>query len=150
MCRINRAATERADAHSLALVRPREVIDLTLTRHPGWSKDEQRKIDAYVNQLDMLNNQDRTPLEAPRFKASYRYRCYEPGCRGHDQGLLDWEFVALQRRLTGLSDEETCRQLRARFLTMMCNPRHDLAFYVGNQAKRVRVFSVLGVYYPGR
>ena len=98
MCRINRAATERADAHSLALVRPREVIDLTLTRHPGWSKDEQRKIDAYVNQLDMLNNQDRTPLEAPRFKASYRYRCYEPGCRGHDQGLLDWEFVALQHR----------------------------------------------------
>jgi hypothetical protein len=32
---------------------------------------------------------------------------------------------------------------------MMCDPRRDTAFYVGNQAKRAHVFSVLGVYYPG-
>jgi hypothetical protein len=153
MCRINRAAREHSDAPSLALVRPREVSALTLTPHPGWSKDEQAKIDAYVNQLDMLDmlgGQDRTPLEAPRFKASYRYRCHEPTCGGHDQGLLDWEFVALQRRLAHLSDEDLRQQLQDKFLTMMCDPKRNLAFYVGNQAKRARVFSVLGAYYPSR
>lgn len=33
---------------------------------------------------------------------------------------------------------------------MMCDPRRNVAFYVGNQAKRTHVFSVLGVYYPER
>jgi hypothetical protein len=30
----------------------------------------------------------------------------------------------------------------------LCGPSNDVAFYVGNQAKRENVFSVLGVYYP--
>jgi len=41
-------------------------------------------------------------------------------------------------------------QLRGRFLDMMCAANRDVAFFVGNQAKRVNVFSVLGVYYPQR
>jgi hypothetical protein len=32
----------------------------------------------------------------------------------------------------------------------MCATDREIAFYVGNQAKRPRVFSVLGVYYPKR
>jgi hypothetical protein len=54
----------------------------------------------------------------------------------------------LQRRLAGRDDAEVQRELQAKFLTMMCSPKRDVAFYVGNQAKRVHVFSVLGVYYP--
>jgi hypothetical protein len=150
MCRIFQATRQRIDAPSLALVRPREVSGLTLTPHPGWSKAEQQKIDAYVNQIDMLATRERTPLEAPRFKAAYHYRCHERACNGHKQGLLDWEFVALQRHLRGLTDDDLCRALRDKFLTMMCEPRRNVAFYVGNQVKRLHVFSVLGVYYPTR
>lgn len=150
MCRINNAAREYRDAPSLALVRPREVDALVVKPHPGWSKTEQEKIDAYVNQLDLIDNRPRTPLEAPRFKASYRYRCHERACHGHDQGLLDWEFVALQRKLADRADDELRQALQQQFLTMMCDPKRNAAFYVGNQAKRVNVFSVLGVYYPTR
>jgi hypothetical protein len=150
MCDLNRAATANANAKSLGLVRPREVTGFRIKPHPGWTRDEQRKIDAYVNQMDLFGNEDRTPLEAPRFKAAYHYRCHSAGCRGHEQGLLDWEFVALQRRLKYLSDGELKRQLTEKFLSMMCDPARDVAFYVGNQAKRAHVFSVLGVYYPGR
>jgi hypothetical protein len=148
MCEVFRAVKDRPPARSLALVRPREILDVEIARHPGWSAGEQAKIDAYVNQLDMFGG-DRTPLEAPRFKGWYRYRCHSSRCNGHRQGILDWEFVAYQRRLPG-SDEEVQRMLRVKFLDQMCAPSKDVAFYVGNQAKRFQTFSVLGVYYPQR
>ncbi|MFD0748190.1 hypothetical protein ACFQ1L_45290 [Phytohabitans flavus] len=150
MCRLNADARARSDAKSLALVRPREVYQLRIAPHPGWNPDEQRKIDQYVRQMDLLDPRDKRPLQAPRFQARYHYRCYEPGCKGHEQGLLDWEFVALQRHLAGWPDPEIRAQLEARFLTTMFDASRDPAFYVGNQAKRAHVFSVLGVYYPQR
>lgn len=150
MCQINADARERHDAKSLALIKPKDITDLVFENHPGWTPDEQRKIDKYVAQPELYNPREKTPLQPPRFKGRYRYRCFEATCRGHEQGLLDWEFVMLQRQLAGSSDEHTCAQLREKFLVMMCAPDRDTAFFVGNQAKRVRVFSVLGVYYPRR
>jgi hypothetical protein len=58
--------------------------------------------------------------------------------------------VALQRRLRLLPDDDLLSELEAKFLTMMCAESRNVAFYVGNQAKRTHVFSVLGVYYPAR
>jgi hypothetical protein len=77
--------------------------------------------------------------------------CSAPRCnKGHTQTLLDWEFIALQRRLAGYSDAEAKAkaQLRTKFLDELCAPTKDVAFYVGNQAKRRKTFSVLGVHYP--
>ncbi|MDR7323769.1 MULTISPECIES: hypothetical protein [Catenuloplanes] len=150
MCKLNRAVKERSDAPSLALVRPRDVGALRVTRRDGWSADEQRKIDAYVGQLDLLSSRDRTPLEAPRFRATYEYRCWAPTCKGHRQGIIDWELVALQRRYRTEPDETVERILREKFLDEMCAADRDVAFYVGNQAKRLHVFSVLGTYWPRR
>lgn len=149
MCKLLDDVRVRPDAKSLALVRPQEVTRLEIFPHPGWTPDEQRKIDNYVAQTDLLDPRERIPLQAPRFKARYHYRCQEPGCRGHKQGLLDWEFVTLQRRLSQHSDQDARAELEARFLGMMCSPKRKFAFFVGNQAKRVHVYSVLGVYYPG-
>lgn len=148
MCRLNRAARDNANAQSLALVQPKDVSGLKLQRHPGWTPEEQQKIDKYVGQLDLLDSRDRTPLEAPRFRGAYRYRCHDRQCGGHQQGMIDWEFVAFQRKLGDLSDEEACRTIEAQFVGRLCAPNRDVAFYVGNQAKRAHVFSVLGVYYP--
>lgn len=150
MCRLNREAQDHADAQSLALVRPKEVRALKVTPHPGWDDDEQRKTEAYASQPDLFSGRSRTPLKAPRFKAAYHYRCHERGCRGHKQHVIDWELVALQRRLAGYSDAALQEALEAKFLGEMCAPNRDVAFYVGNQAKRVRAFSVLGVYWPKR
>lgn len=149
MCAIRRAGTPEAVGPSLALIRPKRVRDLIIKPHPGWSADEQAKIENYVNQYD-LTGRPRTPLEAPRFKGWYRYDCREPSCGSHEQGILDWEFVTFQRRLTHLSDEALISALRGKFLHEICAPNRDIAFYVGNQAKREQVFSVLGVYWPPR
>ena len=56
--------------------------------------------------------------------------------------------MALQRRLRDDSDAEAQAKLQTRFVDEMCSSRNEVAFYVGNQAKRAHVFSVLGVYYP--
>jgi hypothetical protein len=136
-------------AHSLAAIKVADVSRFEVTQHPGWSKEDQKKIDNYVNQAELFDEKDKTALEAPRFVGKYHWRCSAPRCNnGHTQTLLDWEFIALQRRLAGYSEPEAKAQLRAKFLDELCAPTKDVAFYVGNQAKRRKTFSVLGVYYP--
>lgn len=148
MCRLNRAARADPSAPSLALVRPRRVEGLDVEPHPGWTPAEQRKIDAYLRQPDLFDSSARTALDPPRFRAFYRYRCHDADCGGHRQGVLDWELVAFQRQLTGADDATVIQAVRERFLSQMCASGRDVAFYVGNQAKRAHVFSVLGVYWP--
>jgi hypothetical protein len=100
------------------------------------------------NQTELFNERDRSPLQAPRFIGRYRWRCADAACKGHGQQILDWEFVALQRRHADDSDDATARALRKRFLDEICAPTRDVAFYVGNQAKRRKTFSIIGIYYP--
>ncbi len=73
--------------------------------------------------------------------------CPDPACRGHEQGLIDWEFTAFQRRL-GPDRDQPVAAIRKRWFADMCRPSNDVYFYVGNQAKRHQVFSILGVVYP--
>lgn len=152
MCALNAAARESPISPSLGLIRPVVVEGLDIEPHPGWTPAEQTKINNYVGQIDLFGDTDRTPLDAPRLKGWYRWRCREASCGGHRQGLLDWEFVAFQRQRVhrDLPDDELANRLREKFLTQMCAPGKDVAFYVGNQAKRHHVFSVLGVWWPPR
>jgi hypothetical protein len=149
MCSVYAAAKAEHTAPSLAAIRPAKVLGVDLKPHPGWDRDQQRKIEQYVSQMDLYGT-DRTPLEAPRMQGWYRYRCAEPGCSGHRHGILDWEFVALQRTLAHLDDDALQDALRAKFFDQMCAPDRDVVFFVGNQAKRHQTFGVIGVYYPRR
>ncbi len=150
MCDLLDAVRDHPPARSLAAIRPREIDGITIDAHPGWTPEEQAKITNYVAQLGLFGDTSRRALEAPRFKARYRYRCGSRRCRGHRQGLIDWEFVAHQRRLSGWDDASAKAELRSRWLDGMCGDDKDTVFYVGNQAKRQHVFSVLGLFYPSR
>lgn len=148
LCQLIERARVTADAKSIALVRVADINAFKIRRHHGWSAQEQRKITGYLNQLDILGDHQRIPLQAPRFTGAYRYRCADRRCRGHEQSLLDWEFVALQRRLSKLTDADAAEQLKTKFLTQLCSADRDIAFYVGNQAARPQTFSIGGVYAP--
>lgn len=148
MCGLFRANQDTAAAPSLGLVPVRQVLGLRVTPHLGWSDAEQAKINSYVSQLDLFDDTDKTPLEAPSFEGRYRWKCFDRQCRTHEQTIIDWEFVALQRRLRGLPDAEVHAALQEKFVAMMFKAPRRPAFYVGNQAKRHHVFHVLGVYYP--
>ena len=147
MCELNAAARGEGVGPSLGLVRAASVEDFVVETHPGWTRDEQTKIDNYVGQLDLFGGEDRTPLEAPRLKGTYHRHCRSEGCRGHKQGNIDWELVAFQRTMRSLGDAELADAIKAKFLGELCAPDRDVAFYVGNQAKRRNVFSVLGVWW---
>jgi len=148
MCALLDGVAASPSAQSLALVRPTTISGLALKPHPGWNDQEQAKINAYVNQLDLFDDQEKSPLQAPRFKGWYQYRCTEDRCRGHEQGLLDWEFVAFQRRLARMDDAAAKKAIEAKFMGMVCDPGKDTCFFVGNQAKHRNTFSVLGMWYP--
>jgi hypothetical protein len=152
MCGLIKAARERPPARSLAAIRPRKVTGIDIEPHGPWTADERRKIDAYVNQLELpgIGRGPRTALDPPRFRGWYRYTCRAPGCGQHRQGIYDWEWVALQRNLAGRSDTEARAALQARFLDEICAPSNDLVFFVGNQQKRPQGFMVLGAFYPPR
>lgn len=148
MCDLN--ARARTGGPSLGLVEAREVTDLTITAHPGWTPPEQQKIDNYISQPELFDSgKPKTALEPPRFKAAYRWRCFAQNCHGHSQGLLDWELTAFQRRLPP-DDASAVASIRRRWLTEICSPTNQVYFYVGNQAKRHQTFSILGVVYPKR
>jgi len=150
MCGLIAAVRENPPARSLAAIRPRQVSGLDIELHPGWTREEQVKIDQYVNQLELpdIGREPRTALEAPRFKGWYRYRCEQVGCAGHRQGIFDWEWTALQRRLADRDEAAARLALRERFLDQICAPDRDVLFFVGNLAKRQQTFMVLGAFYP--
>ncbi|GAA5041510.1 hypothetical protein HNP84_002347 [Thermocatellispora tengchongensis] len=148
MCGLIADVKERPPARSLAAVRPAEILALDIEPHPGWTRAEQDKIDQYVRQLDLYDTAPRTALEAPRFKAWYRYRCRSRGCNTHRQGIFDWELVALQRSVRDRGDAATVAAIREKFWDLMCAPDRDTIFYVGNQQAHPQSFIVLGVVYP--
>jgi hypothetical protein len=145
MCRVLNDVREKPPARSLAVVRPRAVTGLDIERHPGWTDDQRRKIEESANKPGLFGAES-APLQAPRFLGKYRYLCAEQTCRGHRQGILDWEFVALQHRFRHYDDARLESVVRTKFFAEKFRPDRDIAFYVGNQAKREHTFSVLGVY----
>lgn len=150
MCRLQQDASIHSP--SVALIPPAQVTRLQVQRHPAWTPEQQARIDRYVQQptLDADTDEDRIPLRAPRFRGFFHYACREPGCRGHRQRLLDWDFVQFQQRLDGVDEPTAMRRLQQRFHARMCGPDRDVAFYVGNLVAHPTSFIVGGVYWPPR
>lgn len=148
MCGLIAATRVDPGARSLGLIRPVDIAGFDIEGHPSWTEEQQAKLDRYAQQPDLFDNRQRTQLEAPRFLIRYRYRCSAKTCSGHVQQNLDWEFVRFQRRLGGVPDDEARRQLEDRFFRRMTTSNRDTAFFVGNQAARRHIWSILGVWYP--
>ncbi|MGO4584119.1 hypothetical protein AB4Z38_09580 [Arthrobacter sp. 2RAF6] len=147
MCGILGAQREGREFPSLAVVRPREVRDFKLTLHQGWTPEQMQKLKVNLGQEDLFGDAPKVELlEAPRFEGKYSYFCEDVNCRGHFQGLLDWELVALERRLKHLDDSTAMSEIRKKFFTEMCAPDRRPLFFVGNQLKHPLAFSVIGVY----
>lgn len=147
MCEIQRKTDNGEPAPSLAVVTPSVITKLEVKPHPGWTADEERKIEQHLHQGDLFTGTStKKKLEAPRFQGWYHYKCQESDCNGHRQMTLDWEFLALQRRHTADPDDVTIAALKKRFFDEQCAPKWGRLFFVGNQAKRHRTFSIIGTY----
>jgi hypothetical protein len=137
-----------SNAPSLALIKPREVIDLEVEANDAFSADKQRL--AELAAAGDLFTEARAPLEPAPYRLKYRYKCQSEGYNGHVQSLIDWEAGQAARswRAGGGNDSEVPMQLRAKFRDQLCSPTRDTHFYLGNQHQYPRSFLVLGVFWP--
>lgn len=148
-CGLIAAATEKPmsePAPSLGLIKPR-VTSVAVTPGKLWTPGQAAKIEA-ASQPTLLG--DGLPrLEPPPYNVHYRYRCEEPGCRGHNQKVLDWELGQAGRRWSrDYGHDEGLEQIRKKWEDTITSADRDLYFYIGNQHQHRRSFSVLGTWWP--
>jgi hypothetical protein len=131
---------------SLGLIKPTD-IDTAVVDGDPWTDAEQAKIDN-ASAPDLFGT-SLTPLEPPPYAVRYRYRCAAPTCNGHDQKVLDWEVGQAGRRWKQQYGEAGAREaMLTKWRDQMLSPDKDIHFYVGNQNRYRRTFSVIGTWYP--
>lgn len=157
MCSLLHGVRVDPNGPSLGLVEIRTVKRLEVRPTPPPSPDAVRLREAQEaqQQLHLFGESAQTvrkALRPPPFEAKLHYDCFDPGCKGHRQGILDWELAALQFRAErlGRSKEETEAWIQKKFFEEPFRPGTRPAVYVGNQANPQRrgTFSILGMYYP--
>lgn len=142
MCEV--LARQSESGMSLAMTRPVQVDELDIVPHAEFDE-----VKAGLAGQGGLFGPAKMPLEPAPYTAKYLYRCGEPTCRGHTQGLIDWEFVEASRSWRSRYPEPELRErLREKWLEQMCGPDKDTVFFVGNQHQAPRGFLVLGVFWP--
>jgi hypothetical protein len=152
MCEVLRR--QRADGTSLAVFRPRSVLDIVI--QPADIKEGKREIArawaAQTSLLDGLGSEERghqlRELELVPWTFKYHYVCSDAACRGHTQSIIDWEIALTYRRVRSGNDWQD--RLRARWLGELCAADRDTALFVGNQHQHPGSFLVLGVWWPPR
>ena len=150
MCELRAGVVANLNGQSLGLVRPRKVKRIVVSKHPGWTDAQKRKVAQRADQVDLFGTEPPPALQQPRFAVRYEYWCESVDCKLHSQSLLDWELTALQLNLSKDSDAVAMKKIEQKFFDEMCSPTRRPHFFVGNFADPVKRknFSVLGVYSP--
>jgi hypothetical protein len=134
---------------SLAVVRPVEPPRLVITERGQEQVDEWRRravaAEARVSLFDDPSAK-KAPFEVVPWRFQYEFRCSAPECIGkHTQTIVDWEILALWRRVRGEPDWK--ERMRRRFEDDMWKGK-DSVLFVGNQEQHPISFLVLGVFWP--
>lgn len=147
MCSIQ--AQQEESGVSMGVFKPAEIIDLKQEEdeRKEWTPAEITKL----SQTDMFLTRDKKILDKIPYKWSYRYRCSDASCGGHEQQIIDWELGQLYRNLirAGMTDAgDIHREVKRKYLMEICGPDKDVYFFTGNMAKRHHNFLILGVFWP--
>lgn len=133
-------------SQSLGLIKPTDIETSVIEGDP-WSPAEQAKVD-HASEPALFGT-SMVPLEPAPYAVRYKYRCIAAKCPGHDQKNLDWEVGQAGRRWKAEYGDAGAREaLLKRWRDDMVLPDKDIHFYVGNQNRYRRTFSVLGTWYP--
>ncbi|WP_336658948.1 hypothetical protein [Leucobacter sp. USHLN153] len=153
-CEMSAAARADGKAPSLGLVPVQDISNLKLEKQDPWTPEQLKRLNARslaeANALIPLEGNVPAQLLAPRFRATYSYRCTASGCDGHNGLMLDWELNAMQWHNQRRSDADLRAAIENNFWRRMEPPAKWTAFYVGNMSdpRKRHSFSVLGTYYP--
>lgn len=144
MCELVRR--QRTDGTSLGMFRPTDIDRLVIEPATDWTP-KQRMI---LDQKPLFAAAEKGALEKPPFTLSYRYRCEDPACNGHEQQNVDWEVGQASRAWSGRAADsaELRDMLQQKWLDQMCGPGRDTNFVVGSQHQYPDKFLILSVVWP--
>jgi hypothetical protein len=133
---------------SLAVVRPIEPPTLKISiRDEDQLSEWRRRAQGAASRLSLFDDpgERRPNFEVVPWRFLYSYKCRAPGCVGHEQTIVDWEALALWRRVRHRRDWQ--EQMRLKFEETLWR-RRDAVLFVGNQEQHPASFLVLGVFWP--
>ncbi len=133
---------------SLSVVRPLDPPKLVIAeRDPEQVKKWQDRATAAAGRPSLFDDPDKPkpPFEVIPWRFSYRYRCQEGQCSGHEQTIVDWEAATLWRHVRQRADWRDA--MVQKFEHQMWQGR-DSVLFVGNMEQYPWNFLVLGVFWP--
>lgn len=142
MCALNRGRAGGGPGPSLAVVRPRRILDVVVRSAEAWTPSQ---VDT-LNQTSLLSTA-KGVLEKPEHSFAYRWECEDSVCPGHLQGIADWELGQAYRSW-GQQGYDPVAAVRNQWLDFICADKRETMFFVGDQHKRPGKFMVLGTFYP--
>lgn len=142
MCELNQGRRKGGTGPSLGIVEPALIKSISVEAEDQWS-DSQKAIQAQGNFFT-----EKPALIKPGQRFSYKYLCKEPGCKGHEQKIVDWELGEAYRRWSHRNVADLEQQIKAKWLDEMCAEHRETMFFVGDQHHWPGQFLVLGTFYP--
>ena len=141
---------QKVEGTSLGVVRPRRVIAVEIeTRKPEDVAAQQHRVASMAAQ-EKLFGPKLEPLEVIPHRFLYHYECFEPGCPGHHQGIIDWEIHQAYRKWRREYPTDFIERVRRKWFDELCGPTRDTRFFVGNMHQHPQSFLVLGVFWPAK
>jgi len=135
-----------ATKKSLGMFKPKNVEFISCK---AKSKDSKARESCYA-QLSFFDKKKKA-IEAIPYEFRYQFHCEnEPSCPGHNLLIIDWEIGQAYRdwRHKYKPDEHLLKMISKRWLDLMCAPKNDVYFFVGNMHRFPKTFMILGVFYP--
>ena len=142
---LHNAKEDKTGAESLALVKPRKIEKVDLSINPDYQEARDKGVDE-EEVLTLFGPELKKVYPSP-VSLKYKYYCQNPGCRSHNQSVIDWEVqAAAYRRWGGEDPGKALEFIRDRFDDHF--KERDLWFFVGNVHKRPADFMILSFFYP--
>ena len=104
-----------------------------------------RRNSARSNKATFLST--KSVLECPAHAFAYSWEGANPGCRGHEQSIADWE-VGEACHSWEQGGYDVVGAVREKWLSFMCDERRETMVFVGDQHLHPGAFMVLGTFYP--
>ena len=137
-------AEQDATNISLAFFRPKRIDGLII--EPAASSWTRGQLGA-LQQQQFFDKDKPLTLEKIPYDFKYRYICDDPKCRGHEQGILDWEIYQSYRKWRKEYGDKWEEKLRQRYEYDMQH-RHDTHFIVGTMRGYPQSWIIIGLFYP--
>lgn len=140
---------QKQDGTSLGTIRPKEIIDVKLTRRPESERLEWIAKERALFNQQVLFDRPPKPIDFPEMEFRVIWRCDDQRCeKTHNMGMMQWGLHELYRKYAGSSDcEEKVKQAMWKELDQR---EKDVFLFLGNFRGIQYNFGLMDSFSPGK